>query len=602
MVRTIRISLAVKCQLLFGAAVLLILSAALSVVWLRMEALVETTLRARAEGAAAEALAVPGALLAATDPASTTNPIDASIGAQGADVEAQADPPETGQARWAPRDAWLRAAGQDDDLQAEMASWADGVQIVGVGPGDAPFLRITDQGRTLWRLALPVSVAEARELGLPLRSPEFDPAELADPADTLAQDPGATEPTDAPSATEDPARPSLTDLSDPTAWGDSELGGFILVDIADERAERLRSTNRVFIVAAGLVAGLLATLTFWFITTRVVLSPVRVLRNYAQKVAAGNVHIRSDINTGDEFEQLSDVFNQMLENLKEQRDGLEAANRTLDLKLGELAETNVALFEANRLKGEFLANVSHELKTPLNAIVGFAEVLQETLEGRTGPKDERRQRYAANIISSSRRLLDLITDLLDLAKIEAGRIELNLSTVSARDTCEGLLTLSRPEAEKRDITLELKVEPKLPPLETDAGKLHQVLFNFVSNAVKFTPDGGTVTIAARLLPPGPDGGTAKVRWAISDTGPGIAPEDQARVFDKFVQLDPTVTRAHGGTGLGLTIAHDLAGLLQGAIEIESTLGHGTTFALTIPLVLEVQGPPLMPDAVGAATG
>ncbi|MEM9295707.1 MAG: HAMP domain-containing sensor histidine kinase, partial [Planctomycetota bacterium] len=551
MARAVRISLAVKCQLLFGAAVLLILTAALSVVWLRMDAQVESTLRARAEGAAAAALASPGVALLA--PAETRPGHDAD--GQASDDEGAADEPAPDTARWAPREGWRAIAGEDDELRRAMAAFDAADSVQGAGPAQAPFVQVRDQGQTVWRLATPVSVARARALGLPL---VYEGAELDD---TTPDDPDQAAPPP-------PAQPRV-----PTAeLADNALGGFVLVDIAQARADRLRSTNRVFVVAAGLVAGLLATLTFWFVTTRLVLSPVRVLRNYAQKVASGDVYIRSDINTGDEFEQLSDVFNQMLENLREQQESLESANRTLDLKLGELAETNVALFEANRLKGEFLANVSHELKTPLNAIVGFAEVLQETLEGRSGPKDERRQRYAAHIISSSRRLLDLITDLLDLAKIEAGRVELHLSTVSARDTCEGLLTLARPEAEKRDITLDLQVEPKLPPLETDAGKLHQVLFNFLSNAVKFTPDGGTVTIAASLLPPGPDGVAARVRWAVSDTGPGIPEEDRERVFDKFVQLDPTVTRAHGGTGLGLTIARDLAGLLQGDIDIESSPG------------------------------
>ncbi len=391
----------------------------------------------------------------------------------------------------------------------------------------------------------------------------------------------------------------------------------LLIHVRDPSAASQAMVNRIYIVAAGLFAGLLAIGVFWFITMRLILSPVRVLQDVAKKVSAGDLNIRSDINTGDEYEELSHIFNDMLTNQKEKQDQLRSINKSLDLKLDELAASNIALYEANKMKGEFLANVSHELRTPLNSMIGFAEVLQETLKDRTGPVDEKRQRYVNNMITSSRRLLDLINDLLDLAKIEAGRMDLNVSAISIADTFEGLINLMRPQAEKRDITLEMDIEPGLPVVQTDAGKLQQILFNFLANAVKFTPEGGTVTLSAHM-PEHEDADDAdseaaadedgkqesdddtpadqpQVYLSVSDTGPGIAPEDHRRIFEKFTQLAPSETKQHVGTGLGLTISQELASMLQGHIELDSDLGRGATFTLAIPVVLERRTASLMPE-------
>jgi signal transduction histidine kinase len=387
----------------------------------------------------------------------------------------------------------------------------------------------------------------------------------------------------------------------------------LLVNLRADEAQRQLALNGIYIIGAGLLAGLLAIGVFWFITTRLVLSPVRVLRGTAEKVAEGDFNIRSDINTGDEFEQLSDMFNLMLEKIRRDQERLRDVNKGMDLKLDELARSNIALYEANKIKGEFLANVSHELRTPMHSIIGFAEVLQETLADRTGPVDEKRKRYTANIITSSKNLLDLITDLLDLAKIDAGRMELRVVDVNLSDTAEGMVMLIRPQAEKKQIDLRLQIEPGLPLIRTDAGKLHQVVFNFLSNAVKFTPRGGAVTVRVAMEPyaggggetvatPGDgDGRVRHVRISVTDTGPGIAPEYHEQVFEKFTQLDPVVTREHGGTGLGLTIARQLAELLRGRIELESDTGRGATFSLIVPTTLESRSVPLMPDLTAPGT-
>src|SRR3984885_6352766 len=185
-------------------------------------------------------------------------------------------------------------------------------------------------------------------------------------------------------------------------------------------------------------AGTLAIVIFYLVTTRLILQPVRVLQETAEKVSEGDLNIRSDINTGDEFQVLSETFNTMLANLKNSADQLRAVNKSLDLKLGQLAESNVALYESNRLKSEFLANVSHELRTPLNSILGFAELLKELTLPSSDPKIVR---YIQNIVTAGHNLLDLINDLLDLAKIEAGKMEGRAEQLSLTDLFEALITV-----------------------------------------------------------------------------------------------------------------------------------------------------------------
>ena len=398
------------------------------------------------------------------------------------------------------------------------------------------------------------------------------------PPETPAPAPGSDSPETPTPGTETPgAETSRTTAprADAEVPASPPLLGVLLVEVRDSEvtAELLR--NRVYIVAAGLLAGLLAISTFWFVTTRLVLSPVRVLRGYALRVADGDLSLRSDINTGDEFEQLSDVFNTMLESLRTKQDQLFRVNRSLDLKLVELAESNVTLYEANKMKNEFLANVSHELRTPLNSIIGFAEILQESLGPAEAPApgaapdpdpDQKKRRYASNIILSSRRLLELINDLLDLAKIEAGRLEVRAAPISVRDTCEDLASLVRPLAEKKNVGVRVRVAPGLPPLTTDPAKLQQILFNLLANAVKFSPPGAVVSLSAAEEE---SAGRGHVAFRVRDQGPGVDPADQEKIFEKFIQLQPSVTREHGGTGLGLTISRELAELLGGSIHVES---------------------------------
>ena len=192
--------------------------------------------------------------------------------------------------------------------------------------------------------------------------------------------------------------------------------------------------NRLWIVVAGLLAATGAMVAFYTITQRVILRPIRQLRAMVNNVAEGNYDTRSAIRTGDEYERLSDAFNHMLDNLMDSQHKLERANAQLDAKISELSGKNVELYKANKLKSEFLANMSHEFRTPLNAILGFAELLRE----KPAADAEKSRRWAENIISSGRSLLNMINDLLDLAKAEAGKMELRVEKTSIPQLLEGL--------------------------------------------------------------------------------------------------------------------------------------------------------------------
>jgi two-component system, NarL family, sensor histidine kinase BarA len=349
--------------------------------------------------------------------------------------------------------------------------------------------------------------------------------------------------------------------------------GIVYVALPEpERELETRVWFRLVIAGAGLIAMVLAILVFYLITQRLILSPVRRLRRVAEQVSGGDITVRSKITTGDEFEQLSDAFNNMLGRLRDSYEELRKINRSLDTRLGELAETNVALFESNRLKSEFLANVSHELRTPLASIIGFAELLQET-----PGQDERVMRFASHIHTSGRMLLNIINDLLDLAKIEAGKMELQRTRFSLIEVCETLIEFTRPLIDKKKLNVELAAEPDLPTMYSDAGKIQQVLYNLMSNAIKFTPEGGAV----RILVDRQD--EEMIRIGVMDTGPGISPDQQQHIFEKFRQLDSSATREHSGTGLGLAISRELVQILGGTISVESEPGRGAHFIVVLPI-------------------
>jgi signal transduction histidine kinase len=254
------------------------------------------------------------------------------------------------------------------------------------------------------------------------------------------------------------------------------------------------------------------------------------------------------------------------------RDELGALAANLNRMNDELGRLYRELEAASRHKSEFLANMSHELRTPLNAIIGFSEVLDDRMFGEVNDKQAE---YVRVILASGRHLLSLINDILDLSKVEAGRMELELGAFNLRMALENALTLIRERATRHGLTLGLTVDETLEDVVADERKLKQVLLNLLSNAVKFTPEGGRVDV--RAVPANGD-----VEVSVTDTGVGIAPEDQEAIFEEFRQVGHA-TRKREGTGLGLALARKFVELHGGRLWVKSEAGRGSTFTFTLPV-------------------
>jgi len=360
------------------------------------------------------------------------------------------------------------------------------------------------------------------------------------------------------------------------AFNRNEPVGAIIVQTPSLQMGKTILMNRICITVAGLLAAAGAIVAFYIILQRVILSPIRQLRALANNVAEGKLDVRSAIETHDEFERLASAFNHMLDSLEQSQEKLRQANRQLDAKIAQLSDRNIELFKANKLKSEFLANISHEFRTPLNAILGFAEILRE----KTTLEREKTRRYAENIIASGRSLLNMINDLLEMAKAETGKIQLHLEKTNIPELARGLAAFFSPLTEQKKIKVKLQIDKSIPIIQTDPGKVQQILYNLLTNAIKFTPDKGKIEIRVTM----PDEKT--VRIAVSDTGPGIPESEQEKIFEKFRQLDGSITRKSAGTGLGLAISKELAELLCGSIGVESQPGRGATFWLEIPVLLQ----------------
>ena len=281
------------------------------------------------------------------------------------------------------------------------------------------------------------------------------------------------------------------------------------------------------------------------------MEPVKQMDDRLREIAAGDFSRHVSVGNRDELGTLAANLNRMSDELGRLYDQLETANRH---------------------KSEFLANMSHELRTPLNAVIGFSDVL---LERTFGDMNDKQEQYIGIIQSSGRHLLSLINDILDLSKIEAGRMELELTSFDVEMAVDNTVTLVRDRAARHDLTLAVEVEPDLPPVVGDERKIKQILLNFLSNAVKFTPDGGRIGVRAGRV----EGG---VEIAVSDTGVGIAPEDQAAIFEEFRQVGTDYVRKREGTGLGLALTKRFVELHGGQIRVESEVGKGSTFTFTLP--------------------
>lgn len=366
------------------------------------------------------------------------------------------------------------------------------------------------------------------------------------------------------------------------AFGRNEAIGAVVIRQAVGEIGRIILMNRICIIAAWLISGAGAIIAFYIITQRVILRPIRQLRALANNVAEGNLNIRSSIKTRDEYEKLANAFNHMLDGLQGGQQKLRRANIQLDEKIAELSERNIELFKANKVKGEFLANISHEFRTPLNAILGFAEILRE----KAGDlKEDKGRKYAENIIAGGKNLLNMVNDLLDLAKTEAGKMKLYIERCRLDNLCQAAIGAFSEMTKQKKIKVKLIIEKDIPSLTTDAGKVQQILYNFLSNAVKFTPEQGRIEVRASVID------DKHVRIAVSDTGCGVSQADRETIFEKFRQVDGSITRKTTGSGLGLSICKELAAMLAGSIGLKSEVGKGSTFWLDIPVTISKESEP-----------
>jgi len=289
------------------------------------------------------------------------------------------------------------------------------------------------------------------------------------------------------------------------------------------------------------------------------------------------------------------------EELKKHRDHLEELikERTfeLEIKKKEAEDAKLRAMESTRAKSDFLANMSHELRTPLNAVIGFSEILEDRL---FGDLNEKQMEYIKDISSSGKHLINLINDILDLSKVESGKMALELSEFLLKDVLNASISLLREKAMQHNLKLALDIHPEADiEIEADERKLKQIMFNLLSNAIKLTPNGGSVRIAARrvvidwglgvsekgLIPnnqqPTPDRDFIEI--SVTDTGIGIKPEDIPKLFKEFTQPESVYTRKHEGTGLGLALTKKLVELHGGNIWVESEFGKGSRFAFAIPV-------------------
>ncbi len=334
--------------------------------------------------------------------------------------------------------------------------------------------------------------------------------------------------------------------------------------------------SRASIIAIAIASAFISMFAMYVVVRYVVVKPLNHLRSVSDEISKGNTYLRADLQTGDEFQSLASSFNKMLRHLVDTQSKLRDVNLDLDAKVDELAQLNLQLYGSNKLKSEFLANMSHELRTPLNSIIGFSEVLQnfDTL-------NEKQRKFARNIQESGRVLLEMINEILDLAKIEAGKMQLKPTEFDLRSVIDAHCRIVRSLVDEKNIELESNCQDDIPLVFQDQAKFQQILTNLISNAIKFTPEGGQITVHTQR-------NLSNFSVTVEDTGVGIAEDDMEIIFEKFRQGksatgESVLTREYAGTGLGLSIVKELCILLGGSVSVDSELGKGSRFIVDLPL-------------------
>ncbi len=332
------------------------------------------------------------------------------------------------------------------------------------------------------------------------------------------------------------------------------------VDLLDRRRSIIHEASIAFVLIV------MVAVLYLHAVNRYLARPVEDLADVARGVTRGDLTARALPAGGGPVASLAVDFNRMVDILV---DSLAEEERVVT----ELQRKTHELEAANLHKSRFLANISHELKTPLSAIIGFTDILDSGLHGDLA---ERQREYLRRIGSASQHLLLMISDLIDIAKIDVGALSLTITSVEIGEVARDVADLVLPQCSRKQHRLHLDLPAGLPAVEADRERVRQILINLVANAIKFTPEGGEIKLSAAV-----EGDLLRID--VNDTGIGIAPEHQETIFEDFVQLDSRLHRQHEGTGIGLAISRRLADMMRATLTVVSTPAQGSTFSLRLPL-------------------
>lgn len=375
--------------------------------------------------------------------------------------------------------------------------------------------------------------------------------------------------------------------------------GAMIVRVGAEKVYATVAAQRNRTIAITLIGLSISVTLIYLMFNKLVRRPVEDLAEKAKRFAEGDMSVKVEVKTQDEIGILGKTFNYMVESVSSTNKKLEEEikrktellnERTRLLTLLEVA--NRELRELDRLKSTFLANMSHELRTPMNSIIGYTDLL---LDGVDGPINEEQEKSLRKIAANARHLLQLINDVLDISKIESGKMKLSPKEIDIKWLIDSVIPTFEPMIKQKNLSLNIDIAENMPFLYGDEDKIKQILINLLSNAVKFTHQ-GEITISVRVsergIKPGEEPIFAEI--CVKDTGIGIKEEDIGKIFDKFVQVDLTTVRQYEGTGLGLSIARGLVALHKGVIWVESKFGEGSKFCFTIPIKKEILEKPAEP--------
>ena len=385
------------------------------------------------------------------------------------------------------------------------------------------------------------------------------------------------------------------------------LGGIVVrLDAERTYAQVIAQRNRTIMIVVILIP--IAIILVYLMVNKLVRRPVESLAEKAKRFAEGDMSVVVDVKTDDEIGILGKTFNYMVESVSSFSKKLEEENKRKTALLNErtrllalLERANKDLRELDKLKSSFLANMSHELRTPMNAIMGYTDLL---IDGVDGPINEEQVKSLNKVAANARHLLQLINDVLDISKIEAGKMKINPKELDLKWLVESAMPTFEPQMKMKGITLTVNIPDGLPHAYGDEDRVKEILINLFANAMKFTHKGG-ITISARISERGIRPGEAPIfmEVCVEDTGIGIKEEDIGKIFDKFVQADLTTVRQYEGTGLGLSIARGLVSLHKGIIWVTSKLGEGSKFYFTLPLkkeILETPSEPVLETRISEA--